>query len=279
MCNPEKFTERYVIMLERISVIMGIYNCASTLPEAIESLLSQTYTAWKLIMCDDGSSDNTYTIAQQYKKKYPEKIIVIRNKKNMGLNYTLNKCLKYADTEYIARMDGDDLSLDSRFEKEITFLDTHPEYAIVSCPMIYFDEFGDFRTGNASGEPQLQNYVNETPFCHAPSMIRKEAFLAVNGYSVSKNRLRVEDRDLWLRMRIEGYRGFNLSEPLYKMRDDRNAYGRRKFKFRINEMLVGIAAVRGLKLSPVYYIYCIRPILVGMLPRPVYIYLHRKKIK
>ena len=64
----------------------------------------------------------------------------------MGLNYTLNHCLKYADTEFVARMDGDDISLPSRFEKEINFLDEHPEITIVSSPMIYFDEDGDSNT-------------------------------------------------------------------------------------------------------------------------------------
>ena len=58
-----------------ISVIMGIYNCAGTLSEAIESILNQTITNWELIMCDDGSRDNTYEIATSYKEKYPEKKI------------------------------------------------------------------------------------------------------------------------------------------------------------------------------------------------------------
>ena len=104
----------------KISILMGIYNCADTLSQAIDSLLSQTYPHWKLIMCDDGSTDNTYNIAKQYTKKYPEKIILIKNKKNMGLNFTLNHCLEYADTKYVARMDGDDVSLPQRFEKSFT---------------------------------------------------------------------------------------------------------------------------------------------------------------
>lgn len=63
--------------------------------------------------------------------------VVIQNEYNMKLAATLNHCLDYADTEYVARMDGDDLSIPFRFEKEINFLDEHPEFAFVSCPMIY----------------------------------------------------------------------------------------------------------------------------------------------
>ena len=79
-----------------ISVIMGMYNCADTLSEAIESILNQTMKEWELIMCDDGSSDATYEVAELYMKRYPEKMILLRNRENRGLNYTLNRCLKAA---------------------------------------------------------------------------------------------------------------------------------------------------------------------------------------
>lgn len=256
---------------------MGIYNCADTLAEAIDSVLSQTYTNWQLILCDDGSSDHTYSVAQQYQEQYPDKIILIRNAENKGLNFTLNRCLQYADGSYIARMDGDDISLPTRFEKEVSFLNAHLEYAIVSTPMIYFDENGDFRTGNANGEPSASSLPKGTPFCHAPCMVRKEAYDAVGGYAFSRHRLRVEDWDLWIRMYEKGFRGYNLAEPLYKMRDDQNAYKRRKFKYRLNEARVSASAVRKLHLSPLYYCWSLRPILVGILPKGLYNYLHKKK--
>lgn len=264
-------------MAARVSVIMGIYNCATTLPEAIESILSQTFTDWKLIMCDDGSKDGTYKVAEVYQDKYPEKLVLIKNERNMGLNFTLNHCLEYADTEYVARMDGDDISLPERLEKEIDFLDTHPEYAIVSCPMIYFDENGEFMRGKGGGEPELKDYVKGTPFCHAPCMVRRDAYVAVDGYTVADNRLRVEDWDLWIRMRGNGYRGYNLENVLYKMRDDRDAYNRRKFKYRVNEARVSASAVKKLHLPIFYYIWALRPIIVGLLPTRVYNTLHRYK--
>lgn len=266
-------------MSARVSIIMGIYNCESTLPEAIESILSQTFTDWKLIMCDDGSRDGTYRVAEEYQKQYPEKIVLIRNESNKGLNFTLNHCLQYSDTEFVARMDGDDISLPTRLEKEIRFLDVHPEYAIVSCPMIYFDENGEFMRGKGSGEPNLAMMCRATPFCHAPCMVRREAYEAVDGYAVSDKRLRVEDWDLWIRMYEKGFKGYNLSEHLYKMRDDRNAFGRRKMKFRVNEARVGASAVKKLKLNPMLYVMCLRPIVVGLLPKGLYQFLHILKRK
>ena len=266
-------------MKPRVSIIMGIYNCALTLSEAINSILAQTYTGWKLIMCDDGSKDDTYQIAQKYQQQYPDKIILIKNDKNLGLNFTLNRCLKYANTEYVARMDGDDISLPERLEKEIEFLDAHPEYSIVSTPMIYFDENGEFMRGKGTGEPSIEHMCRGTPFCHAPCMVRVEAYKAVGGYTVAENRLRVEDWDLWIRMYEKGYRGYNLDEHLYMMRDDRNAVTRRSMKNRLNEVCVSVSAIRRLKLSPVSYVYCLRPILVGMLPSSVYKVLHVMKRK
>ena len=169
--------------MPKISVIMGIYNCSDTLEEAIESLLNQTYSDYEIIMCDDGSSDETYEKAKEYEHKYPNKIRVLKNEFNLGLNKTLNRCLKEAKGEYIARMDGDDISLPERFQKEVDFLDRHPEFAIVSSPMIYFDENGDWKSGKAIEYPKKKDFIKHSPFfCHAPCMVRKEAYEAVKGY-------------------------------------------------------------------------------------------------
>lgn len=195
----------------------------------------------------------------------------------MGLNYTLNKCLEEADTEYIARMDGDDISLPHRFEQEINFLDEHPEYAIVSGPMIHFDETGEFRRGKGYGEVTKRNFINGTPFCHAPCMVRKEAYDAVGGYSVDKRLLRVEDYHLWFKMYAAGFKGYNLSDPIYKMRDDRHASNRRTWRNRLNEYYVRKIGYKMLSIPFSKRIYAFRPLLVGLLPNWLYSRLHKNK--
>ena len=67
---------------KKVSVLMGIYNCAKTLPEAIDAILAQTYTDWELILCDDGSKDDTILVATEYVDKYPDKILLLKNEKN-----------------------------------------------------------------------------------------------------------------------------------------------------------------------------------------------------
>lgn len=268
--------------IPQISVIMGIYNCADTLPAAIESVLTQTFTEWELIMCDDGSTDQTLKIANRYAQKYPGKIIVIKNEKNRGLNYTLNHCLKYARGKYIARMDGDDLSLPKRFEKEVDFLDSHPEYAIVSTPMIFFDEYGDWGSSKALEKPQLKDFANHAPFhCHAPCMIRKEAYLAVGGYTVDKRLLRFEDCYLWYKLYAAGYRGYNLQEPMYKMRDDRDAYHRRTPSARMRGVYVQWIGFRLIKMPLRYYPYIVvellKDLLIILMPEKLYTFMHKRK--
>lgn len=264
-------------MSKKVSVIMGIYNCADTLCQAIESIVEQTYTNWELIMCDDGSNDNTLKIAEQYMEKYPTKIKILKNEFNKGLNYTLNKCLKEVTGEYVARMDGDDISKTTRFEEEVEILNNNPEIAIVSTDMEFFDEDGVWGRTRVVKYPQKEAFVKGTPFCHAACMVRRDAYIAVGGYSISKWLLRVEDYHLWVKMYIKGYRGINIQKTLYMMRDDRSAQKRKKFKYRINESYVKAYAIANLNLGKAKYIYCLKPILIGLLPSKIYSILHRRK--
>lgn len=263
----------------KISVIMGIYNCADTLNDAVQSILDQTVEDWELIMCDDGSADNTYEKALLLSERYPEKIILLRNEKNQGLNYTLNRCLKSAKGEYIARMDGDDLCSPERFEKELEAFENYPEMAIVSTAMDYFDENG---TWGCIKHPEFvtsRDFLYGTPFCHAPCMVRKDVMDQVGGYTESKWLLRVEDYHLWVKIYNCGYKGMNLGEALYQMRDDREAYNRRKFRYRLNEVYVKILSVQKLKLPVWGYMYALRPVLVGLLPNKIYDLLHKQNLK
>lgn len=267
-------------MLEKkkVSVIMGIYNCADTLEEAIESLINQTYTDWNLIMCDDGSKDNTLEVAEKIQNKLGDRVLLLQNEQNMGLNYTLNKCLEYVNGEFTARMDADDISAPERFEKEVEFLEQHSEYDFVSAPMILYDENGEWGIDWGTEMPQAVDLMRTNPFCHAACMIRTEAFLDVEGYTVDKKLLRVEDLHLWVKLYAKKHYGYNIQTPLYKMRDDRNAYARRKFRYRLNESYVKYLTLKTFRLNPIYLTYVLRPVLVGLLPNKLYDLLHKRSL-
>ncbi len=266
----------------KVSVIIGIYNCEKTLDEAIESILMQTYSDWEMILCDDGSTDNSYQIAEKYAKQYSSKVILLKNDCNRGLNYTLNRCLEVAQGEYVARMDGDDISLSTRFEKQVHFLDEHSDMALVSAQMVLFDEHGEWGKVSNKEYPQVEDFCGKVPFfCHAACMIRRSAYLEVGGYTVNKNLLRVEDCHLWFKIYSKGYRGANLQEVLYKMRDDRNATKRRTFSARKNGIYVMFVGFRMLKMPWYRYLILVKLSCIEMIkviiPNPLYEFFHRKR--
>lgn len=262
-------------MTPRISILMGIYNCADTLPEALDSLYAQTYSSFKLILCDDGSMDNTYSVAKEYADKH-DNIILLKNEENIKLAATLNRCLEYADTEYIARMDGDDISLPTRFEKQIDFLDNHLEYAVVSTPMIYFDETGDWGKGKPIEKPTKNDFKMSVPFAHAPCMIRTKVMNEVKGYTVNNYLIRGQDYYLWYKIYKAGYKGYNLKEALYKMRDDQEALQRRTFKNRLKAAVINYEVLKGLKVKRAY-LYSLLIVSKAFIPKTITSRIRRRK--
>lgn len=272
--------------MPRITVLMAIYNCAPTLEEALDSLIAQTYKGFKVILCDDCSTDNTAEIARQYVDKYPEVFTLIRNEKNLKLAASLNHCLEYADTEYVARMDGDDISLPDRFQVEIDFLDSHPEYALVSTAMECFDESGTWGVQRKPEKPNKRDFAKDSPFCHAPCMMRREALADVGNYTVRDDLSRGQDYYLWHKFYLKGYKGYNIQKPYYRMRDDKDAAARRGYNLsywqRVKQSLIYYKVkkemFRNLRMPVLLRIYMFRPILVAMLPLGIYSVLHKLKI-
>lgn len=266
--------------MPKISVIMGIYNCASTLQEALDSLYAQTYQDFEIILCEDGSKDNTYELALENQKQH-DNIVLLRNPHNMGLNQTLNNCLAVAKGEYIARMDGDDICDPTRFEKQVKFLDEHPEYSHVSCPMFMFDQNGKWGETRAIPFPTKKDVITHIPsFTHAAVMIRESVFREVEGYTQSEYLLRVEDCHLWFKIYAAGYKGANLQETLYGMRDDREAISRRNWKARRNGIYVTWCGYRMFHVPWYWYpkllVHASIEIAKYLMPQCIYEYFHRK---
>ncbi|EMQ5464458.1 glycosyltransferase family 2 protein, partial [Campylobacter coli] len=105
-----------------VTVIMPAFNRENYISFAIESILNQDYLNFEFIIIDDCSTDATYNIIQEYAKR-DQRIIVLRNKKNKGIVYSLNRCLERSRGKYIARMDDDDISLPERIEKQVNVME------------------------------------------------------------------------------------------------------------------------------------------------------------
>jgi glycosyltransferase EpsE len=265
-------------MQPRVSVIMGIYNCAPTLVESLDSIARQTYTGWEMILCDDDSSDDTLQVAQDWARRDP-RVKVLANERNLGLARTLDRCIAEARGELLARQDGDDLSEPDRLAKLVAAMDAHPEVAVVSSWMTCFDQNGDWGMVRTKPFPVANDFLSGSPICHAPSLMRRAPVLAVGGYGAQTWSLQVEDVFLWFRLYATGYRAMNIQEALYRVRDDENARSRRTLRRRINYVRIRWKGFRMLSFPWYKRLWAVKPVLVWALPSFVYHRLRRKRLE
>ena len=259
--------------MPKVSIIMGIYNCAQTLPFAIESVLNQSFEDWELIMCDDGSKDNTYVVASNYAKKYRDKIVLLKNEKNLRLAATLNNCLAMAKGQYVARLDADDKCLSTRLEKEVKYLDEHPDIDCVGCGMIIFDENGERGVRLNVENPTKGFLIHTTPFAHPTIMMRKEVYDKLGGYTVSPNIVRGEDTDLWFRFYAHDFKGYNIQEPLYCYHEGVSDFKKISFMSSYETFRISIHGYKLLHYPIWKYVYAFKPFLVMLIPnRLMYMY-------
>lgn len=262
--------------MARITVIMGVYNSEKTLKRAVDSILAQTFTDWVFVICDDGSTDSSFQYLREYKVQYPDKFIILKNDRNRGLTYTLNHCLSHVASEYVARMDSDDVSLPMRFEREVEFLDIHPEYGFVGCGIERFDENGVWMCNKGKMEVRPKDFYHSSCFAHPTVMMRKAVLDKVGGYKEVWYTNRCEDYDLWMRLYANGYKGYNLEECLFQYYEGKDSFPKRKYKYRVGEAVMRAKGYALVGLYPIGIIYVCKPLIAGLLPRWLVRKLHKK---
>ena len=171
-----------------ISVIMSTYNEEKYIETSLKSLLNQTFSDFEIIIVDDASVDNTRILIEKLEDK---RIHLICNEENQGLTKNLNQALKYAKGKYIARMDGDDIALPRRFEKQVKYMDRHPDTMLVSC---YTKSFGDsdliFALPDNSEILKIRMLVRPV-YAHPGFMMRRE--LVEAGYQYDEEYRTAQD--------------------------------------------------------------------------------------
>ncbi len=208
--------------IPKISVIMPFYNAQDYIGQAVESILSQSFSDFELILINDASSDRSDEIVAKYLKD--KRIIYIKNNSNKGIVYNLNFGLKLAKSAIVARMDGDDLSEPSRFAKQFDFMQKNPDISVVGSFVNIIDHTG--RQIDKLTKPQNPKIIKEeliiySPLVHPSVMFRKNDVLEVGGYR--EGYIYVEDIDLWYRLVYGGFKISNVSEFLLKYRFHENS--------------------------------------------------------
>lgn len=197
----------------RVSILLPAYNAERYLREAIDSMLSQTYQNFELLIIDDGSKDRTAEIVRSYTD---ERIRFIQNECNIGLANTLNKGMRLARGEYLARMDADDISLPTRLEIQVRYLDEHPDVMLCSCALQQFGASDKQMIGREDFEFVKAEMLFSSAIGHASSVWRK-AFFVENHLMFMQDEFPAEDYGLWTRAVFYG-KMVNIPDLLYRYR-------------------------------------------------------------
>jgi glycosyltransferase involved in cell wall biosynthesis len=204
-----------------ISVGIPFYNAEKYLALAIDSVISQTNKNWELILLDDGSSDNSLQIANEYAER-DDRISVVSDGKNKGLGARLNELAALSTGEYIARMDADDSMHPNRLEKQINILETHPEIDVLGTNAYVIDEndlvFG-VRFKQQSGLTKVENFIH-------PTIMAKKQWFIDNPYD--EKAIRIEDAELWYRTKKKND-FMIINEPLLFYREFGGEYYKKYF--------------------------------------------------
>ena len=219
------------------SVLLSTYegDSATELSAAIESVVEQTVAPSEIVLVEDGPlSEDLRACVDEWLDARPELFVVHRLQTNRGLGRALREGVRACSNDVIARMDSDDVCVDTRFETQLRYLDRHPDVDAVGGYMAEFDEAPDADAAGDGGRrvrtvPIDPAAVRRTakfrsPINHPTVMYRKEAVLSAGNYRSLRS---MQDYDLWVRMLVDGATITNLPEVLVQTRAGDELYTRR----------------------------------------------------
>lgn len=214
-------TEQTIPKNPKVTVLMSVYNGESYLNEAVDSILTQTFTDFEFLIIDDASTDSTPEILRSY---VDPRIRIIINEKNQGLTKSLNKGLEIAVGEYIVRMDADDISLPERLEVQVKFMENNPEiYVCGSWIEIIGCNSGEIWEYPTDSNEIKCKHLFECSIAH-PSVIFKKDLPDQNHLRYDPTFKRSQDYDLWVRISTS-YLLANIGKVLLKHRIHQSAIG------------------------------------------------------
>lgn len=201
-----------------VSVYMPVFNAAPYLSEAIESILSQTFSRFEFIIIDDASTDDSWKIIKKY-ARLDKRIRAYKNKINLGVSLTSNIAISYARCKYLARMDADDISVPNRLEKQFQFLRTYQKTVLVGgqCTLINQDNQVIGTKSFPTTAKQVENMIFWAVPVQQGYMMVNRSLLPKNFVWYSPSQSSAEEVDLYFRL-IKYGQITNLPENLYYYR-------------------------------------------------------------
>lgn len=204
---------------------MSVFNAEHTVEKAVNSILRQSYKNFEFIVIDDGSTDGTLSKL----KSYTDKRLLVVKQKNMGLTKSLNKALRLASGELIARQDADDCSYINRFSVQLSEFQNDPNLVLIGSNSRDFFEDGTVTTwGHKTDEQIRKKILLATPFPHSTAMMRKSSLKHAGFYDEALKTS--QDLELWMRLSKIG-RVTMVEKPLIERFVHKNSISNKK-KFR-----------------------------------------------
>jgi glycosyltransferase involved in cell wall biosynthesis len=213
-----------------VAVLMTAYNAERYIAAAVQSVLDQTFAEFELVVVDDGSTDGTLRLLQDFARRDPRVRIISRP--NTGLTGALNDGLATIRSPLVARMDADDLCLPNRLELQVRYMREHPECVLLGCQTELIDPHGlhigyaHWATDHETIDAELLRGIGGT-VPHPGAIMRRDAVVAVGAYRDQYNNS--EDLDLWLRLAERG-RVANLPDVLLRYRRHYDSVCHNKFE-------------------------------------------------
>ncbi len=227
--------------MTQVSILMPTFNAAETLPETMDSLLSQSHTDFEIVVVDDGSSDQTPKMLEIFTGK-DERIKLFR-RNHQGVIPASNFGLEQCSGEFVARMDADDISMPNRLSLQAAYLKSHESVSLVASLIEGFPA-KDIREGyriyiewlnSMITDKQIKDQIYvESPFAHPSVMYRKNAVEELGGY---QEHGWAEDYDLWLRMAQSGMIFAKIPEILVRWRDHPQRLTRTDSRYSLSNFL------------------------------------------
>lgn len=203
----------------KMSVIMPFYNCEKYLDDSIQSILNQSFWDFEFIIIDDWSSDNSLKIIEYYAKK-DNRIINLKNEKNLWVTKTLNRWIKISKWKYIAIMHSDDIAKENRLEEQFNFLEVHTDIDLIWSFVEYIDEFNNIiyklKTKPTDIEIIKKDIWKYSPVVSPTFFFRKS--LIDSAWFFDENLNRCEDFDFLIRCIIQWRKISNINEVLLSYR-------------------------------------------------------------
>ena len=262
-------TEKRLSSRPKISVIMSVRNGERDLQKSINSLLQQTFSDWELIVCDDGSTDNTLNKLNEY-ANLDSRIIVLHNDESKGLAYSLNRCIEKSSSNILARQDADDASDIHRFEIQYPFVMNHPEYAVVGTCWYNVDADGNISESSVPELPTAKDMVKGGLYLHPSWMMRKDLISSVGFYTVNKYTIRSQDYHFIMKILAAGMSLYNMPDRLYYYTVDQNTLSRSRNWKRVKGLMwIRYDSYKRNHLPLYMYIYVLKPIITNLIPKGI----------